>query len=181
MTTIIVDVRAGVAYSDSLTTTTTTTSEVRKESFLSRPIKEEKSWIYMNKGFKKMFKMDNYVIVGSGCLKTLQDFALTYPNDIPEPKSNTVILVLQKRMNTVAYTKFKYFVDGKKKKWSFFKKTNKWEVTTHVADKDWLVLGSGGEVALGALLAGKSPKKAIKLTSTVDEGTNDDVTHVDIP
>jgi ATP-dependent protease HslVU (ClpYQ) peptidase subunit len=36
-------------------------------------------------------------------------------------------------------------------------------------------IGSGGAYALGALKAGASPKKAVKIASIFDSGTNDDV------
>lgn len=176
MTTIVVDTKNAKVYSDTLISMTI--GRTTNHGFM---VKTQEQWkAYNLHEYSKIYPFDDYIIAGSGCMDTLQKFTEQYPVELPTPKGDTVVLVLSKRMNTVSYLKFTT-VRHDKKWYHLKKKPMTWKCESKIALRDYLALGSGEDVAMGALLAGASPEDAIKLTSLVDNGTNDKVVSFYIP
>lgn len=179
MTTIVVDIQNAKVYSDTLTTSRCDGWE--KSGFLSN---DKKSWSYQEKDkFKKIFPHDSYVIAGAGCMDTLISFDKSYPDTVPLPTSLTTIMVLMRRYNSICIITYNAEMVEKTLLDIVFNRPTKykWKRTTKVLDGDWHVIGSGDMYAMGALKAGKNPEEAIKITSSLDSSTGDDVVSFDIP
>lgn len=181
MTTIVVDIQNAKVYSDTLITSTC--NEWEKDGFLKNG-KKIHDWVCQEKGkYKKLYENDSYIIAGAGCMDTLVAFKCRYPECIPVPTGLSTIMVLMKRHNAVSIITYnseevkQSFMD-----YMFDRPTKyKWKKTTKVLDGDWHVIGSGHMYALGALKAGKTPEEAIKIASSLDSSTGDDVVSFDIP
>lgn len=100
MTTLIVDVQEHKVYSDTLISTDNNHTVTSKITGSPTTIK---SWKQLNIGtYPKMYKHDEYIIIGCGDMEVLEDFNKKYPNDIPEPLRSSLILVISKRYKGVA-------------------------------------------------------------------------------
>lgn len=176
MTTIVVDVKNAKVYSDTLISTYHTET-VGGES-VTNLVKQSTT------NYKKMFVFNNYIIVGTGCMNTLERFADNYVNDnIIPPRSDTTIAILSKRQKVVSSIIFDS-VEVPLTRWERLLKKPKrytWTSEYKILDGDWHTFGSGKYIAIGALKAGATVDEAFSITATIDGSTNDDIVCYDIP
>lgn len=182
MTTIVVDVQNAKVYSDTLTTSRFT--ESTKSGFIGKDNIINK-WAVQSKGeYSKVFEHDSYIIAGAGCMDTLKCFNEQYPESFPKPPtSDTTIMVLMKRHKSISVMSYET-VETKRSLIDFLFNRPikyKWNKTSTVVDHDWIVFGSGAMFAQGALKSDVHPIEAIKIASSLDSSTGDDVVCFDIP
>ena len=176
MTTIVVDIKNAKVYSDTLTSTRR--FEVVGGETVCNLVKQT------SHQYKKIYTFNDYVIVGTGCMDTLKEFAENYVNDVlVPPKNETVIAVLSKRQKAISSIIFES-VEEEMSLWERLRKKPKryrWKSKSKLLTGDWHTFGSGRYIAIGALKAGSSIQEAFSIVGTIDGGTNDDIVYVDIP
>lgn len=115
---------------------------------------------------------ENFIIVGTGCSRTIEKFATCYPTSLPNAAENTSIFVLSSLDSTVRVLEYQ-----STKKWGFCR----WKESSYNKSSGYITIGSGSSYAFGALMANVAPEDAIKAASKADVYTNDEIKDYDIP
>lgn len=152
MTTIVLDCARQVLYTDQVVTSNT----VAQNGLF------EDEWQHFSNSHTKVYQTYYGTIAGSGSINTITRFAANYPDDLIIPKRDASIIVCKVKGKGVHVEIFKTVPS---KKW--FRKYD-WKQETILKSDGYITIGSGGDYAMGALLAGIHPVEAIQATSKID-------------
>lgn len=181
MTTIVIDFKEQSVYADKCTTYTHSTCLDKNLTGILFSSESERSDMKVaRRETDKLYVSGNKVITGCGDTDLIRKFQRHYDSDKTTPilaDEYAIIYVIEKRPQGLVVDTYKP-VDGPRK-W-YLKRQKVWQITSEVRTEGYITKGSGGDYAMGALLAGVSPQDAIRLASTVDPYTGFGVDCVDL-